>query len=403
MRLTYARLRQMHFRKSMADRFRGMGKTALIAVACIGGAGLVPIIWMMHSLVDGLMALSSPDTAAIERAGVLLGWQLLSLGLLWSLRRSIFMQEAESFFATLPISSRAVWRADVLIALQCLSILLVPLAWLFYMLWNHLQPMQASVAHGSYLLMTSVGLMVNLLLLRGMCRHAVVMALPMLGLLVMTPQSTLGFIVLAATATLAATIVVRMKLPQAATQSGGRVRAGYERLALVTALVLPVSIHELRERLLIHAACLLGAGTFALTLLAGQEPDVGLANGLLIGLMAVASVTLYRLPMMIRSTVLSRFDFLAGHRHFRRRVMAFAVASPVVLFLACLGASWAIARHALPAGSTDGALPSYPLYFYACLFGVGALVTIWSRTLARWVIPTAHFALTMILLMVALT
>ncbi len=49
MSLTYGQLRQMHFQKSMADRFRGIGKTTLIAVACIGGAGLVPIIWMRWS------------------------------------------------------------------------------------------------------------------------------------------------------------------------------------------------------------------------------------------------------------------------------------------------------------------------------------------------------------------
>ncbi|MEO6228387.1 MAG: hypothetical protein ABIO61_11110 [Thermomonas sp.] len=286
----------------MADRFRGMGKTALIAVACISGAGAVPIMLMLLALADGLMALTSPDTTPIERVSVLLSW------------------------------------------------------------------------------------------------------LPMLVMMVITPQSTPGSVGLVGTAVLTATLAVRMQLPQPTmAQPAGRARAGYERLALATALVVPVSTHDLRESLIVRAACLLGACAFALMLIARHAPDIGLATGLLIGLMAVASVTLYRLPMMIRSIVLDLFDFLAGHREFRRRITAFAVVPPAALFLICVGASWEIARRALPAGASDLALPAYPLYFYACLFVSGALATIWSRKLARWVIPTAHFALTMILLMVALT
>lgn len=60
----------------------------------------------------------------------MLSWQLVTLGLLWLLRRMIFMCDVESFLSALPISGRAVWRADLLIAMQCYSVLWLPLAWL---------------------------------------------------------------------------------------------------------------------------------------------------------------------------------------------------------------------------------------------------------------------------------
>lgn len=119
--------------------------------------------------------------------------------------------------------------------------------------------------------------------------------------------------------------------------------------------------------------------------------------------MATASATLYRLPALIQSTVLSRLDFLAGHRRFRWRVTVFAAGFSSALFAICLGASWATASHALPVAWSDAALPVYPIYFYVALFVLGALGTTRSRDAMRWLIPTAHFSLTLVLLMASLT
>jgi hypothetical protein len=171
---------------------------------------------------------------------------------------------------------------------------------------------------------------------------------------------------------------------------------------MASALVLPVSINVLRDSLVVRGACLFGAWALALTLLAGHAPGVGLATALLIGLMAVASAILYRLPGMIRSIVLNRLDFLAGHRRLRWRVTVFAAGLPVALFVICLAASWGIASYALPVGISESALPSYTLYFYIGLFVLGALTATRSDKVVRWLTPIAHFALTLILLMAAL-
>src|SRR5699024_8850679 len=110
---------------------------------------------------------------------------------------------------------------------------------------------------------------------------------------------------------------------------------------------------------------------------------VDLATALLTGLMAVASAVLYRLPTMIRSAVLNRLDFLAGHRRFRRRVMVLAAGLPAILFVMCLGVSWTMASHALPAGTSASVLPSSTLFFYTGLFVLGALAASWSQKVTR--------------------
>lgn len=404
MSLSYARLRQLHFRKSMADRFRGLGRTAIIVVAFSGVGGILAIAWIVTTLAQGLMALTYQQTPPLERAGVVLSWQLVTLGLLWSLRRMIFMRDVESFLSALPIPWRAVWRADLLIAMQCYSVLWLSLAWLLYMLWSRLPPTPALLACVSYLVMIGTGLVLNLLLLRGAYRRAGMMALPMLVLMAIRPQSALGAVALLGMVLLALITAGRMQPSRhAMSRPAGRGRACYERLAVASAMVLPVSLHALRESLIARGAWLLGAWALAMTLLAGHAPGIGLATALLIGLMAIASVTLYRLPALIRSTVLNRLDFLVGHQRFRWRVTVFAAGLPTALFAICLGASWATASHALPVGRSDVVLPLYPMYFYAGLFVLGALGATWSRDAMRWLIPTAHFSLTLVLLMVALT
>ncbi|HEX7339015.1 MAG TPA: hypothetical protein VF271_03675 [Rhodanobacteraceae bacterium] len=404
MSLSYARLRQLHFLQGAADRFQGLGRTAITVVAFLGVLGVLAIAGMVVVLANGLMALASAQTAPVERLGVVLGWQLVTLGLLWSLRRLIFMREADSFLSILPIPKRAVWHADVLIALQCYSVLWLPLAWVLCMLWSRQPPMQALVACVSYLVMIGTGLVLNVLLLRGAYRHAAIMALPLLVLVLIEPQSTSGAVALLGVTVLTAAMAISMRPRRLSTGPiTGHRRAFDERLAIASALVLPVSANVLRDSLVVRGACLFGAWALALMLLAGHAPGVDLATALLIGLTAVASAVLYRLPMMIRDTVLDRLDFLAGHHRFRWRVTALAAGLPAALFVVCLCVSWVIASHALPDGTSASVLPSCTLYIYAALFVLGALAASWPHKVMRWLTPIAHFAITLILLMVTLT
>jgi hypothetical protein len=272
------------------------------------------------------------------------------------------------------------------------------------MLWNRQPPTQALIACASYLVMIGIGLVLNVLLLRGAYRRAVIMALPMLVLMVIRPQSALGAVALLGVAALAVTMSIRMQPRRSAIGPPAGCRCAFhERLAMASAFVLPVSVNVLRDSLVVRGACLFGAWALALTLVAGHAHGVDLATALLIGLMAMASAILYRLPTMIRSTVLNRLDFLAGHRRFRWRATVLAAGLPVALFVICLGASWEIANHALPVGTSDSVLPFYTLYFYAGLFVLGALAATWSHKVMRWLTPIAHFALTLILLMATLT
>ncbi|MDE2249082.1 MAG: hypothetical protein KGJ96_10965, partial [Xanthomonadaceae bacterium] len=77
--LDYARLRQWHFRRTLADRFRGMGRTAIVAVGFLGGAGVLAAAELLTVLANGLMALTAAHLPAVERLGVVLGWQLATL------------------------------------------------------------------------------------------------------------------------------------------------------------------------------------------------------------------------------------------------------------------------------------------------------------------------------------
>ncbi|GAB3037528.1 hypothetical protein GCM10027285_21490 [Oleiagrimonas citrea] len=404
MSLSYARLRQLHFRRSLAERFRGMAKTAVVGMGFFGSAGVFAIVSLMVVLADGLMALMHTHVGLSERLGILLGWQCVTLELLWLLHGAIFMRDAEPFLATLPIPDAAVWRADLRIVMQCYSVLWLPLIWLLYMLWSQGPSLQAVSASVSYLVMVGAGMVLNVLLLRNAYRRAAVMVLPMLVLMVFRPQSVLGAVAMLVTAAVAMTFAVRPRRARfQALRSTGRSRAIFERIALASALVVPASWHALRESLVVRGGYLLGAWALAMTLLAGHAPSVGLATALLIGLMAIASAALYRLPVLVRGMMLERLDFLAGHCAFRRRVTWFAVLPPVVLFSLCMSAYWQTAVHALPPGTSHAALPSYPLLGYAGLFAVGAFSANWTRDTMRWLMPTAHVVLTLIFLTVALS
>lgn len=404
MSFSYARLRQLHLRNHVGERLRGMTRTTIVVLAFFGGFGLMAIAGLIVVLARGLMVLTCPHAEPLERLGVLLGWQCVTLGLLWSLRSAIFMREAEPFLAALPIPERTIWRTDMLIAAQCYSVLWLPLIWLAYVLWDRWPPMQALLASTSYLVMIGVGMALNMLLLRGTYRHAVVMLLPMLVLLATPPQSVTGTSILLGTAACSIAVAVRQRpTRRQRIQPARRSRGGYERLVMASALVVPVSLHVLRESLVIRGVCLLGAWALAMTLVAGHRSDTHLATALLIGLPAMASAALCRLPALMRSTVLEQLDFLSGHRRFRRRVTLVTSASPMLLFAACLLGSWVTAQHVLPGGMSDAMLPHYPLYLYAGLFLLGAVGAHWTRDTLRWLMPTAHFGLTLILLMVALT
>uniref|UniRef100_UPI0026043535 hypothetical protein n=1 Tax=Oleiagrimonas sp. TaxID=2010330 RepID=UPI0026043535 len=72
MSLSYSRLRQLHFRMSLADQFRGMGRTMIIMLGFLGATGLLAVAEMLTVLANGLMALTYPYTAPVERLGVVL-------------------------------------------------------------------------------------------------------------------------------------------------------------------------------------------------------------------------------------------------------------------------------------------------------------------------------------------
>lgn len=404
MSLNYARLRQLHFQKGLAERFQGLGRTVLAIVIFFGVPCIFVIAGITVALANGLILLSYPKTTLTDRFSVMLAWQIMTLGLLWSLRSLIFMTNVESFFSTLPIPKRAVCRADVFIALQCYSFLWLPLLLVLYMLWSREPPERALAASVSYSVMVCVGLMLNIFLLRGEYRRAVNMTLPLFLLVMLQPHNLLGFVImLGASVLTAALIICTRQRCIAIVEPFTRSRSIYDRLALASSLVLPVSINVLRDPLIGRGIGLLGAFTSSLSLVAGHAHSASLAKGLFIGLMAVASAALYRLPTMIRSTVLDRLNFLAGHRRFRWRVTVFATGLPVAIFVICLGASWEIANRALPVGITDHVLPSYAIYFYTGLFLLGGLIAILSTRVMRWLLPTAHFVVTLVLLTASLT
>lgn len=404
MSLDYLRLRQLHFKKSLTERFQGLGRTVLVIAVFLGVYCIFAAAGIIVTLANGLILFSYPQTTLTDRFSIICAWQIATLGLLWSLRSLIFMTSAESFFSTLPIPKKVVWRSDVFIALQCYSFLWLPLLLVLYMLWSREPPERALAASVSYSVMVGVGLMLNIFLLRGEYYRAVNMTLPLFLLVILQPQNLLDCVItLGASVLTAILIIFTRQRGTAIVKPRTCSRSIYDRLALASSLVLPISINVLRDPLIGRGISLLGAFTLSLSLLAGHTHSASLAKGLLIGLMAAASAALYRLPTMIRSTVFDKLNFLAGRRRFRWRVTVFATGLPVAIFVICLGASWVIANRALPVGVTDHVLPFYAIYFYIALLLLGGLITILSTRVMKWLLPTAHFVVTLILLTVSLT
>lgn len=403
MSLTYTRLRQMHFRKSLAERFRGLGRTVLVIAVFLGVYCIFVVEGIVATLANGLILFSNSQTTLTYRFSIIFAWQMVTLWLLWSLRSLIFMTSAESFFSTLPIPKRAIWSADVFIALQCYSFLWVPILVVFYMLWSREPSEMALAASVSYFVMVGVGLMLNIFLLRGEYLRAANMALPLFLLVILHPQTILGCVIMIGASVMTATPIIYTRQRSIAVAKPFTCRHPiYDRLALASSLVLPVSINVLRDTLIGRGIGLLGAFAFSLSLLAGHTHGDSLAKGLFISLVAAASAALYRLPTMIRSTVLDKLNFLAGSRRFRWRVTVFATGLPVTVFVICLAVSWEIANRALPVGVTDHVLPFYAIYFYAALFLLEGLTAILSTREMKWLLPTAHFVVTLVLLTTSL-
>ena len=402
MATSYLALRQLHFRHQLVERWRGLDRIVLVGAGLLSWGLLYAVLGLMLALSHALLTLTEAGTPTDMRCLTVIGWQGLTFSILWLARPILFMRTIDAFVASLPVSARSIWLADILMALQCYSIVWLPLLCLPYMIWRQLPPLQALLACIAFIVMVAVGLLFNLLLLRKAMTSATAMLLPLLGMVFFQPQSFIGFTALIGTGLLATFVAFRLLRRSSDKRAPPpALTAPLSGFHQATALVLPIAWHVLHDTLIWRSGMLLASLGLSLALPSLRPTDPRLPEAAMIMCAALTSMMLYGMPALISRTVLDRLDFLAGHRGYRRRVILCSTALASSIFCMMLWICWLISRHLMAAKAPHPVADLYPMIIFCALFIAGVWMAFKIYISARWIMPTAHLALVLILMMAA--
>jgi hypothetical protein len=333
----YFALRKAHFRFTLKSWFRGLDKAVIAAVAVLQFMLTAIVIMVLYGLALALGKLADPAADLLQRGAVVAGWQLVSFILLRSLREAALMPRARAFFDTLPIPIAQELRADLWLSALGYTFLWLPVAWVAF------DPLGEANGPAPGLIIALAGLVlislcVNITWLRGAGREAL-MALAALAAfaLLRAPGAAweaarFGCVLLAGWA------LWRSYLPRKA-RAPRRRRAAGGRLALASGLVLPLLLHELRANVLVRAGVIGATFAACLLVIALRTNDTSGAS-VLVFVAATATLALYTLPALIRSTLLGKLEFLAGQPRFARRMRLATYGIPVAIFAAALALAW---------------------------------------------------------------
>ena len=374
--MTYFELRQRHFTTTLRGWFRGLDKAVIGLVAALQFILTAIAAVLLLALARGLELLVDPTTGAAERVGVVGAWQVASWILLRALREAAFMPRARGFMDALPVTAPARLRADVVLAALAYSLLWAPMIWV--LLAPSTEPRAYAHVVGAFAGLALTSLCVNIAWLRGAALQALV-ALAALAIFASVPGRTTGAELVRLGATLVgAAALWSAYLPgarRAAVPARGAAFA--DRLSLRTGLVLPLLAHSLRSNLLVRLgviAATLGACLVVIRLRTNDTSTVSVV----VFVAAVAALALYRLPALIRNTLLSNLHFLAGHPEFPRRLRFTAHALPTLLFAGAITAAW-------PFDRSGTAVRDAGIFAALYLLGVAGTRAGWAAM--NWLIP----------------
>jgi len=387
MTLTYQQLRQAHFKITLKNWFRGLDK-ALIAVVAVLQFILTALVTMVIlGLAQALRALDDPSTGLALRLAIVGAWQCASFVLLRSLREAAFMPRARAFFDALPVTPRQKLRADLALSLLSYSFLWPPILWVLFVPAQE-APQDLYATMPSLLELVALSLCVNILLLRGFGREA---AAALTALMVYSlSRGTASWV---EPVRLACLVVAGHALWRSYLPENARPRARPERnafadgVALRSGLVVPLLLNELRSNLAVRIGVIAAVFAGCLIIIQLRTNDTSQAS-VLVFVAAVATLALFRLPALIRTTLLTKLGFLAGQAAFRQRMRGCAYGIPAVLFAAALLA-------AAPFDRSGTALRDAGVF--TAIFVPGVVGARAGLTPANWFIPLASMVALIIL------
>jgi len=380
---SYHLLRRLHFRLTLKAWLRGLDKAllAFAGVLPIGFLGVLAVFVLVQA--NALERLLDAATPLAQRIAIVAGWQAVTFVLLRALREAVLMPRSRAFFAALPVSPGRELRSDLVFAAQGYSIAWAPLAWVTFN--AHAGPALQRLAS-----LAAVSLCANLALLRGRTRFA----LPALAALAVLALPAGVEIALASAAAVAAAgySLWRSYLPggsdtsrarRARTLTGGAAR----KLSLASGLALPFLANELRSNLGVRLGFI--AGTFgACLLLATFRAEDAAGTRILVFVGAVAAVSLYALPALWRTGLLTKLHFVAGQAAFVRRIRTCVYGVPVLLFAVVM---------ALAASLDAGESPRAAALVFGLLFAGGLIAARCQWQVASWLMPLLNFVAVIIL------
>lgn len=377
MAANYLDIRHAHYRLTLRGWLRGLDK-ALIALAAALTFILTALIAMaVFGMAQALLLLTDPSVDAWHRIGVVAAWQALSFALLRATREAALMPKASVFFDSLPVSPTQKLRADVVLALCTYSFLWLPVAWVIAdPLGARLAPLPGTVALLTELAVASVCL--NLTLLRSRLRHALICGGALVAFAAL--QGNAVWLEIArATCTLAAAFALWTSYQPDAARAPSKPRrhALFDRVALATGLVAPLLANELRANLAVRCGAILATLAACLVVIEVRTNDTSQSSVLLF-VSAMATLALYSLPALIRRTLLTKLQFLAGQPGFAQRMRAPVYLLPSAIFGAALVLGWIFDRAdraAIDAGT------------FTVLYLIGVIGTRLELRVMPWFMP----------------
>jgi len=143
--------------------------------------------------------------------------------------------------------------------------------------------------------------------------------------------------------------------------------------------VLPLLANPLRANLAVRLGVILATMSACLLVIELRTNDTSRASVLLF-VAAAATLALYSLPALLRRTLLTRLEFLAGQPAFAQRMRFAVYCIPTALFCAALGMGWTFDRSERT--GVDAAI-------FCLLYVIGVAGTRAGLRITSWFIPFA--------------
>jgi hypothetical protein len=384
--MTYFELRRLHFTATLRDALRGLDKTIIGLVAVLQFILTAIVALLLMALAHGFALLADPATGVVDRALVVAAWQASSWMVLRALREAALMPRARGFMDALPIGVSARLWTDIVLAAFAYSFLWAPMLWALFA--PAAAPRDTSHDALPFAELALLSLCANIAWLRGAARQTLVAFLA-LGVFAIAPGAgAVPELARLGATVLGATTLWTVYLP-GARRAAGPARAGAfaDSMSLRSGLVLPLLAHELGANLFVRLGIIAATLAACLAVIRLRTNDTSSAS-VVVFVSAMAALALFRLPALIRNTLLSKLHFLRAHPGFPRRMRFAAYAVPTLLFAAAVIAAWPFDRSGT---AMRDAVAFSSLY----VAGVAATRAAWAP--ANWLVPVVGAVMLIIL------